>query len=136
MRGTFEREVKLDAGEIRLEELGGEPLDARIFLSTYHDTPDYRLARLRVTPPHPVEGECAWWQLKLPGRGGRLELEAPAELPSLPADILDLLAAPLHGRSLTPVATLRTERRGVRLLLDGTEAEVTLDHVEVVEGPC
>src|SRR5690242_15099769 len=80
MHGTFEREVKLAAGEIRLEELDGEPLDARIFLSTYHDTPDYRLARLGFTLRHRLEGEYAAWQLKLPGRGGRLELEAPAEL--------------------------------------------------------
>lgn len=134
MKGTLEREVKLGAGEIRLDELSGEPLATRIFTSTYHDTPDYRLARLGITLRHRMEGEFAAWQLKLPRPGGRLELEAPAELPSLPAEVLDLLAAPLHGRSLAPVATLRTERRGVRLRLEGAEADVTLDDVAVVEG--
>jgi CHAD domain-containing protein len=135
MRGDLERELKLDAGEIRLGELGGEPLETRIFTSTYHDTPDYRLAHLGITLRLRTEGEFAAWQLKLPRPGGRVELEAPAELPSLPAEVLDLLAAPLHGRSLAPVVTLRTERRGVRLVHDGTEADVVLDEVVVLDGP-
>ena len=127
MRGELERELKLEAGRVRLGDLGGEPLETRIFTSTYHDTPDYRLAHLGITLRLRTEGEFAAWQLKLPRSRGRLELEAPAELPSLPAEVLDLLAAPLHGRSLTPVATLRTERRGVRMVLDGAEADVLLD---------
>jgi CHAD domain-containing protein len=135
MRGELERELKLEAGRVRLGDLGGEPLETRIFASTYHDTPDYRLAHLGITLRLRTEGEFAAWQLKLPRSRGRLELEAPAELPSLPAEVLDLLAAPLHGRSLTPVVTLRTERRGVRMVLDGTEADVLLDEVAVVDGP-
>jgi CHAD domain-containing protein len=135
MRGALEREVKLDAGHVRLAELGGEPLETRIFTSTYHDTPDYRLAHLGITLRLRTEGEYAAWQLKLPRSRGRLELEAPAELPSLPAEVLDLLDAPLQGRSLVPVATLRTKRRGVRMELDGTEADVLLDEVAVVDGP-
>jgi CHAD domain-containing protein len=135
MRGGLECELKLEAGRIRLGDLGGEPLETRIFTSTYHDTPDYRLAHLGITLRLRTEGEFAAWQLKLPGSRGRLELEAPAELPSLPAEVLDLLAAPLHGRSLAPAATLRTERRGVRMELDGTEADVLLDEVAVVDGP-
>ena len=137
MDATLEREVKLDAGGVRLDELGGEPLAKRIFTSVYHDTPDYRLARLGITLRHRMEGEYAAWQLKLPRPGGRLELEleAPAELPSLPADVLDVLAAPLHGRSLVPVATLRTERRGVLVEVEGARADVVVDAVAVVDGP-
>ena len=137
VEATLEREVKLDAGAIRLDELGGEPLAKRIFTSVYHDTPDYRLARLGITLRHRIEGEYAAWQLKLPRQEGRLELEleAPAELPSLPADVLDVLAAPLHGRSLVPVATLRTERRGVLVEVEGARADVVVDAVAVVDGP-
>ncbi len=135
MRGALERELKLDAGQIRLGELGGEPLETRVFTSTYHDTPDYWLAHLGITLRLRTEGEFAAWQVKLPRSRGRLELEAPAELPSLPTEVLDLLAAPLHGRSLAPVVTLRTERRGVRVDLSGTEADVLLDEVAVVDGP-
>jgi CHAD domain-containing protein len=136
VKGALEQEVKLAAGGLRFDALGGEPLDCRIFTSTYYDTPDYRLARLGITLRHRREGEFAAWQLKLPRTGGRmeLELEAPAELPSMPADVLDLLVAPLLGRSLGPIATLRTERRGVLLAVDGSEAEVTLDRVAVVDG--
>jgi hypothetical protein len=46
IRETVEREVKLRAGEeFRLPELGGEAIEPRLFVSTYHDTADHRLAR-------------------------------------------------------------------------------------------
>lgn len=50
MKQTIEREIKLAPAEgFTLPELGGERLRERTFTSTYHDTPDYVLARHGVT---------------------------------------------------------------------------------------
>ena len=63
-----------------LPELGGERLPTRVFISTYHDTPDLRLARHGVTFRHrvedgsgPVAAEAAartrpGWSSSSPGR--------------------------------------------------------------------
>ena len=56
IKETVEREVKLRAGDtFRLPELGGEPIEPRLFVSTYHDTADHRLARLGITLRHRVD---------------------------------------------------------------------------------
>jgi inorganic triphosphatase YgiF len=56
IRETVEREVKLRAGEnFTLPELGGEAIEPRLFVSTYHDTDDHRLARRGITLRHRVE---------------------------------------------------------------------------------
>jgi hypothetical protein len=56
MRETLEREIKLAPREgFVLPELGGERLPTRLFVSTYHDTRDLRLARHGVTFRHRVE---------------------------------------------------------------------------------
>src|SRR5438067_729899 len=50
MKGTLERELRLRAeAGFRLPTLPGQPLRTRRFSSTYHDTPDHRLAALGVT---------------------------------------------------------------------------------------
>ena len=78
IRETREREIKLRAGEdFTLPELGGEPIEPRLFVSTYHDTADHRLARRGVTLRHRVENGRGLWQLKLPAGPARLELEKP-----------------------------------------------------------
>ena len=67
MRETLEREIKLTAGEgFIFPELVGQRLPERVFISTYHDTPDLRLARSGVTFRHRVEDGTGVWQLKLP----------------------------------------------------------------------
>jgi hypothetical protein len=57
LRDTVERELKLTAGEefVLSHALDGEVLDGRTFVSTYHDTQDYRLAACGVTLRHRVE---------------------------------------------------------------------------------
>ena len=137
MRSFVERELKLDLGEgFTLPELPGEPLESRLFTSTYHDTPDRSLAGAGLTLRRRVENGLSRWQLKLP-RGGnaRAELEAPGGPAGPPAALADLLVAHLrHGR-LEPVATLRTRRAGVRVADDGrTIADVTLDSVAVLDA--
>ncbi|HUP31850.1 MAG TPA: CYTH and CHAD domain-containing protein [Gaiellaceae bacterium] len=130
LRETLEREVKLRAdADFRLPELGGEPLEPRLFVSTYHDTADHRLARRGITLRHRSENGKAFWQLKLPRGRARLELERAGGPAAPPEELLGLLAGHLRGESLVPVARLRTRRIGIRA--DG--AEVVHDHVDVLE---
>ena len=113
-----------------LPELGGERLPTRVFVSTYHDTPDLRLARHGVTFRHRVEDGAGLWQLKLPAGAARLELELAGTPAKPPAEMLVLLPAYLRGRELVPVARLRTRREGVR----AQGAEIVDDNVSVLEG--
>lgn len=130
IKQTVEREVKLRAGDaFRLPELGGEPIEPRLFVSTYHDTPDHRLARRGITLRHRVENGKGDWQLKLPHGRARLELEEPGA-PALPPErLVALVGAHLRGAALQPIARLRTRREGVRA--DG--AEIVHDTVAVLD---
>ena len=70
----------------------------RVFISTYHDTTDLRLARNGVTFRHRVEDGAGLWQLKLPRDAARLELELPGPPARPPAELVGLLPAYLRGR--------------------------------------
>jgi len=77
LRETLERELKLSTGErFAMPDLGGEAIATRVFVSTYHDTPEHRLARSGLTLRYRVENGRGRWQLKLPRGDARLELEA------------------------------------------------------------
>jgi CHAD domain-containing protein len=131
MREHVERELKLVPGEdFRLPDLGGVSLPDRAFVSTYHDTADFRLARHRVTFRHRIEDGIGLWQLKLPRGAARAELEQPGPPARPPADLLALLVAYLRGAELVKVARLRTKRKSVRA--DG--AEIVDDSVAVLDG--
>jgi inorganic triphosphatase YgiF len=53
---TREHERKLDAPEgFRLPELGGSPLEPRLFTSVYFDTPAHSLAAAGITLRRRVE---------------------------------------------------------------------------------
>ena len=130
IKETVEREVKLRAGEtFSLPELGGEAIEPRLFVSTYHDTTDHRLARRGITFRHRVENGKGLWQLKLPHGLSRLELEAEGGPAEAPAELLGLLAGHLRGAELLPIARLRTRREGIRA--DG--AEIVHDTVAVLD---
>lgn len=131
MRETLEREIKLTPNEgFVMPELGGEQLPTRVFISTYHDTHDLRLARHSVTLRHRVEEGAGLWQLKLPRGAARLELELPGPPARPPAELAALLPAYVRGRDLIPVARLRTRREGVR----ARGAEIVDDNVAVLQG--
>jgi CHAD domain-containing protein len=131
LRETLEREVKLSTGDVfEMPDLGGETLESRVFVSTYHDTPDHLLAQSGLTLRHRVENGRGRWQLKLPAADGRLEIEEDGPAHSTPPGILALLAAFLRRSELVPVARLRTRRDGIRV--DG--AEVVHDSVAVLDG--
>jgi CHAD domain-containing protein len=131
VRETLERELKLAPGEgFTMPELGGETLPTRLFVSTYHDTPDLSLARHGITFRHRVEDGAGLWQLKIPRGDARLELERPGPPAVPPPELLALLPALLRGATLGPVARLRTRRQVVRV----PGAEIADDAVAVLDG--
>lgn len=126
----MERELKLVPGEgFRLPALGKE-LPPRTFVSTYHDTPDLRLARHGLTFRHRVEDGVGAWQLKIPRGAARIELEAAGPPARPPAELLELLVAYLRGTELARVARLRTRRQTRRV----GGAEIVDDSVAVLDG--
>lgn len=130
MRRTVERELKLVPGAgFRLSDLG-EPITPRVFQSTYHDTPDFQLARHRITLRLRMEDGTGLWQLKIPTGAARIELEVPGTPAVPPKELTDLLVVLLRDRPLDKVARLRTRRQTVRR--DG--AEIVEDAVSVFEG--
>jgi CHAD domain-containing protein len=110
-------------------------------VSTYHDTPDLRLARAGVTLRYRTgdDGGPVWTlKLRVAGSNGtvRDELSFPGEPDAIPVAALDLVTALARACALEPVATLRTRRRRW-LLCGGAErelAELVDDDVTVLEG--
>ena len=133
MKRTIEREIKLRAGDgFALPGDLGEPMAPRRFSSTYHDTPDHRLAASGFTLRYRSERGNGSWQLKLPHGGDRLELELPGAPEQVPQRFDDLIAATTRGRPLLPVARLDTLRQGVMVRDHGRDlAEVVVDEVTV-----
>jgi len=135
MRATAEYERKLDAPVgFRLPELGGEPLEPRVFTSVYYDVPGGSLAGAGITLRRRTEHGRSVWQLKLPSDGFRLELEVEGGPSRPPRELVDLLQAHLRHGPLEKVAELRTRRRGELVARDGTTAEITVDEVAVMEA--
>jgi CHAD domain-containing protein len=135
MEITNEHERKLDArAGFRLPELGGSPLEPRLFTSVYYDVPAGSLADAGITLRRRTERRKSVWQLKLPAGEARLELEAPGVAAGPPEELRRLLAAHLRRGPLEPVATLRTRRTGELVARNGTTAEVTVDEVAVLKA--
>ncbi len=136
MKETVEREIKLSAPlGFRLPNLPGERLQPRLLTSTYYDTADYRLASVGVTLRRRVEGGGGVWQLKLPRKEGRLEIEVDGHHGGPPDELRDLLIAFTRGQNLVPVATLRTRRVGIRVVDRGDPvADIVVDSVGLIKG--
>ena len=136
MQTFVERELKLESpADFVLPPLQGEPLEGRLFTSTYYDTPSRSLARAGITLRRRVENGLSSWQLKLPREDGRAEISAPGGPAGPPAEMRALLLAHLRHGELELVATLRTRRTGVRVgSSDRPVADVTLDSVDILEG--
>jgi CHAD domain-containing protein len=137
VKTTSERELRLAADPgFRLPDLLGEPIKTRTFVSTYHDTPDLRLAASAITLRHRVEGRTGLWQLKIPQGEARLEVEVEGDAGAVPPSLAELLTAVARAQPVMPVAALRTERVGM-LVRDGVDdslVEVVRDSVVVLEG--
>jgi CHAD domain-containing protein len=136
METHLEREVKLAAEEgFQIPPLAGDEIAPRRFTSTYHDTADLRLAATGITLRRRVEGRRAAWQLKLPHGDDRLELAAPGPSGVVPAELAELVRGVSGGRTIGPIAVLRSERRGVLAREGGRAlAVVVVDSVEVLRG--
>jgi CHAD domain-containing protein len=136
VKQTLERELKLDVEPgFRLPRLPGRPLRPRVFVSRYFDTPDHRLARHGVTLRCRTEQRRPLWQVKLPRRAARLELELPGSPSQLPDQLRRLLRVYTRDAELVPIATLRTRRAGVLVREQGRPvAEVVMDSVAVLDG--
>ena len=134
MQSTLEYERKLDAPSgFALPDLGGDPLEPRLFTSVYYDTAGNSLARAGITLRRRTERGLSVWQLKLPAADARLEVEE-AGGPEAPPEIARLLAAHLRNGTLAEVARLRTRRSGTLVTRKGTTAEVTIDGVAVLDA--
>lgn len=77
--------------------------------AVYYDTDDLRLTRSRIVLRKRSGGKDAGWHLKLPGAGGRLELQAPMS-DSPPAQLLAEIRALIGGSALVPIARVDNER--------------------------
>lgn len=131
MKRTLERETKLSVDRgFRLPDLPGEPIKPRSFTSTYFDTDDHRLAQSGITLRYRTEARAGVWQLKLPRNHARLELEFQGKRSAPPASLTKLLMAHTRDQALKPLARLRTNRAGTRILGDrGPLADVVMDSV-------
>ena len=135
MEATAEYELKLEAPEgFELPDLGGEPLETRVFTSVYHDTADRSLTWAGITLRRRTEHGRSLWQLKLPAADVRLELEEPGGPAGPPERLARLLAAHLRHGPVAPIAELRTRRHGALVARNGTTAEVTIDDVAVMDA--
>lgn len=135
MQSTLEYERKLDAPSgFALPDLGGDPLEPRLFTSVYYDTADNSLARAGITLRRRTERGLSVWQLKLPAADARLEVEEAGGPADAPPEISRLLAAHLRSGPLAEVARLRTRRSGTLVTRKGTTAEVTIDEVAVLDA--
>jgi CHAD domain-containing protein len=135
MEALAEYERKLEAPEgFELPDLGGEPLEPRVFTSVYHDTGDRSLAHAGITLRRRVERGRSLWQLKLPAGDARLELEEQGGPAAPPESFRRLLLAHLRHGPAAPVAELRTRRHGALVARNGTTAEVTIDDVAVMDA--
>ena len=106
----------------------------RSFTSVYYDVPGASLAASGITLRRRIEHGRSVWQLKLPATGSRLELEEPGGPARVPENLTRLLRAHLRRGPLAKVVELRTRRSGELVARDGSQAEVTLDEVSIMDG--
>ena len=94
----------------------GEPA-AFTLEAVYYDTRHFNLTRARHVLRRRQGGSDAGWHVKLPGSDieHRIERHAPLGKPRPPAELRELVAGPLAGQALLPVARLRTVRRQAEL---------------------
>ena len=83
-------------------------------LAVYFDTPDFSLAKAKITLRRRTGGTDAGWHLKLPaGAEDRREVHAPLgrSTHKVPARLADMVTRWTGGRLLQPIARLATTRR-------------------------
>ena len=135
LRAEKEREIKLTAsGGLELVEDLGEPIESRVFTSMYYDTPDRALATVGVTLRRRLENGKNLWQLKLPGKGYRTEIELPGGPKRPPRRLRESLIGLARGVEFEEAARLKTRRSGVKVRERGVVAEIVVDSVSVMDN--
>jgi CHAD domain-containing protein len=114
---------------------GRVDVDVVALASSYFDTEDNTLLRLRVTLRRRLGDADTGWHLKVPAAEGRTELRWPADRDEPPTEMLDLLRPFLRGAPLRPSVTLDVTRTRHRLIDqdDNLLAEVAHDDVRAVD---
>jgi CHAD domain-containing protein len=127
--------MKLTASDgLDLVEDLGEPIESRVFTSMYYDTPDRALTAVGVTLRRRLENGKNLWQLKLPGKGYRTEVELPGGPKRPPRPLRDSLIGLARGQELEETARLKTRRSGVKVRDSGSVAEIVVDSVSVMDN--
>lgn len=85
---------------------------ADVFVATYHDTADRRLARAHIALRRRLRNGTGLWEAEI---GGEV-LSAPGGPTTLPEELARRLTAPLRNRKLEEVVRLRTGTEDVALL--------------------
>jgi CHAD domain-containing protein len=85
---------------------------AEVFVATYHDTPDRRLARAQIALRRRLHNGTGLWEAEI---GGEM-VAAPGGPASLPEELARRLTAPLRNGELVEVVRLRTGTDDVALL--------------------
>jgi CHAD domain-containing protein len=85
---------------------------ADVFVATYHDTADRRLARAHIALRRRLRNGTGLWEAEI---GGEV-LSAPGGPTTLPEELARRLTAPLRNRKLEEVVRLRTGAEDVALL--------------------
>jgi CHAD domain-containing protein len=130
-----EKEIKLTASDgLELVEDLGEPIESRVFTSMYYDTPDRALTAVGVTLRRRLENGKNIWQLKLPGKQYRTEIELPGGPKRPPRQLRDSLIGLARGQELEETARLKTRRSGVKVRESGALAEIVVDSVSVMDN--
>jgi CHAD domain-containing protein len=84
--------------------------------NTYFDTPETGLRLFGITLRRRVGGSETGWQLKIPNRTARTELQSRSRAKTVPPALAHAVAGLVGGDSLDPVASLMTTRTAYRVL--------------------
>ena len=103
--------------------------------NTYFDTPDTRLRLFGITLRRRVGGSETGWQLKIPNRTARMELQSRSRAKTVPPALAHAVAGLVGGDSLDPVASLMTNRTAYQILDADGELVLEIADDQVDSGP-
>src|ERR687898_1260704 len=83
-----------------------------VYVATYHDTPDRRLARAQIALRRRLRNGTGLWEAEIGGE----TVAAPGGPATLPDELARRLTAPLRNRELVEVLRLRNGRDDVALM--------------------
>jgi CHAD domain-containing protein len=127
--------LRANGRDFELPQIAGTPLDERLFIATYYDTPERRLARAGITLRRRMENGNNIWELVLPREPEPRILDARGGPVGPPPLLARLLSGIVRNSPLEEVQTVRTRRGGIRVVDRGVETvEVLVDSKAVLDG--